>query len=504
MIRRISLILVTFVCVSISAEEKEFTSSDPQLTQELKERRARAFELMPDNSILILLPAKSKNRSNDVNWDYRQTNDLFYLSGMPLAETYLVLIKDGKKQSEYLFFKEGSPAHIQWLGILPSAKQVKADTGIEQVYGHTKFKPFLGAILNGHEFKTGKRTGEANQPKHYSFFEKLLDGKVNLLLSLGRNRNIEASKISEEAKLTQQIGKQYPELKVRNISNTLNKMREIKTPFEIAKIQRAIDITIEAQKKAMHRVQTAEYEYQVQALIDYTFKDKGACCTSFPSITASGENTTILHYKHPVARIQKDRLFLSDIGAEVDFYAADVTRTYPANGKFTDAQKEIYSAVLKAQKIGISKIKVGATITNISKAITASLGDDLLAMGLIDKNEKEQIFIYFAHGFGHSLGMDVHDAFTYHQKLKKNMIITVEPGIYVRKSKVESSEFYKKLGDEAKKKIDAALTKYDGMGVRIEDDILVTRKKAKVLSAAAPREIKDIELWMAKSQMKDQ
>ncbi len=494
----VSIIFLSLFVINVHAEEKVLEASDPAFTKELKERRERVFDLMNDDSMLVLLPSKYKNRNNDVSWAYRQTNDLFYLTGSTHADTYLVLIKSARKNSEYLFHKEGNPQHEQWIGILPTTEQVKIDTGIEDVYTQDKFKTFISAVLNGREFRTGGRTGESNRPKNYSFFETLTEGRATIWLSLGRNRHYESKQTSSESIFSQQISKQYPEIKIRNITSPLNRLREVKSKYELNKLQQAIDITVNAQKKAMQRVKTAQWEYQVQAIIDFTFRDQGACCPAFPSITASGSNTTILHYETPNAKIEQDKLFLSDIGAEVDYYAADVTRTYPADGSFSKVQKEVYSAVLKAQKIGIKKSKIGATITSIEAAIIDSIGDDLLKMGLIDKKEKKQIFVYYAHGFGHSLGMDVHDTFIYHQKLKKNMVITVEPGIYVRKSKVESAPFYEALSDEGKKRIDEALVKYDGIGVRIEDDILIARGGAKILSKNAPREIEAIEQWMAK------
>lgn len=493
------LVLISLSPINTYAEKTALEVADKELTNDLIERRKRVFDLLADNSVLVLLPAEPKNRSNDVDWAYRQNNDLYYLTGSTYPDTYLVMIKDGRKQYEYFFHKESNPQYVQWMGILPSAEQVKLDKGIENVHSHKKFELFMNTLLNGYHFNPGDRNREQTPPKHSTLFKKLIQGEVTLWLSLGQRRTIDSENQSPESAFAHKITTQFPELNIQNISSQLANLREVKSEYELEVMQKAIDITIEAQKKAMHRVQTAQWEYQVQALIDYTFRDQGACCPSFPSITATGANTTILHYEHPVAKIEEDQLFLSDIGAEYQYYAADVTRTYPADGTFSDAQKDIYASVLKAQKVGISKVTKGTLIKDIEAAITDSIGDDLLALGLIDKKDKKQIYTYYAHGFGHSLGMDVHDAFKYYQKLKTNMVITVEPGIYVRKSKVIASPFYKELKGERKARIDAALEKYDGIGVRIEDDILVTKRGPKNLSEKAPREIADIEAWMAKA-----
>lgn len=496
-LEKVIVLFFSLICICVTAEELTLEPSDADFTNDLKERRERVFDSMNDNSILVLFSAKAKNRSNDVDWAYRQTNDLYYLTGSSYPDSYLVLIKEGSNQSEYFFHKQGDPKQVQWIGILPSTEQVKLDTGIKQVYPEAKFESFLQSTLNGGQFYPGERTREKNRPKHYDFYNKLIEGEATLWLSLGQNRKLSQEHVSPASLFAKKIASIFPEVSIQNISGPLEKLREIKSKFELIKLQQAIDITINAQKKAMHRVQTAQWEYQVQALIDYTFRDQGACCPSFPSITASGANTTILHYEHPTAKVDKEGLFLTDIGAEFDYYAADVTRTYPADGTFSDVQKEIYSAVLKAQKLGIKESKSGALINDIESVIAESLGEDLLKLGLIDTNERKQVYVYYAHGLGHSLGMDVHDTFTYHQKLRKNMVITIEPGIYVRKSKVLASPFYNALSDDRKKRIDKALQKYDGIGVRIEDDILISKGSAKVLSKNAPREIDEIEKWMA-------
>lgn len=498
LITGISILLLSEMSLASNATSNQLMVSNASHTKDLKDRREKVFDLMENDSILVLLPAERKNRSNDVDWAYRQTNDLYYLTGSTYPDTYLVMIKEGRKAYEYFFHKEGNPQYVQWMGILPSAEQVKLDTGIENVHSHKKFELFMNTLLNGYHFNPGERNRLQTPPKHAELFKKLIQGEVSMWLSLGQRRNINTESKTPESTFANKITTQFPELKIQNMSSQLTNLREVKSDYELAVMQKAIDITVEAQKKAMQRVQTAQWEYQVQALIDYTFRDQGACCPSFPSIAASGSNTTILHYEHPIEKIAKDKLFLTDIGAEYEYYAADVTRTYPADGTFSDSQKDIYSAVLKAQKIGIDKVTKGALIKDIEAAITDSIGDDLLALGLIDKKDKKQIYTYYAHGFGHSLGMDVHDVFKYYQKLKPNMVITVEPGIYVRKSKVIASSFYKALNGEKKDRIDAALEKYDGIGVRIEDDILVTKSKPKVLSEKAPREIKEIETWMAK------
>ena len=271
----------------------------------------------------------------------------------------------------------------------------------------------------------------------------------------------------------------------------------VKDASEIASVQRAVDITVEAQKAAMRRVMAAGHEYEVQATIEYTFRNLGACCWGFPSIVASGRNATTLHYETNNDPIPPGVLMLTDIGAEVEGYSADVTRTYPQSGRFTPEQRAIYETVLRAQAGSMALMKPGVRMGDVHEAAIRMLGEGLLGLGLISRNDRDQVRLYFPHGLGHLLGLRVHDVDDRDRALEAGMIVTNEPGIYVRAADVRASPVYLALPANERAGIDAALARYADIGVRIEDDVLITDGEPRNLSAAAPRTVGDIEAWMA-------
>jgi Xaa-Pro aminopeptidase len=274
-------------------------------------------------------------------------------------------------------------------------------------------------------------------------------------------------------------------------------MREIKSPAELTLVQRAVDITAAAQKAAMRRVLTAAHEYEVQATIEFTFRTLGACCWGFPSIVAAGRNTTTLHYETDNDPIARGGLLLSDIGAEVEGYGADVTRTYPVDGAFSPEQRAIYEAVLAAQTESLALMRPGHRHLEVNDKAIEVVGRELLKLGLVTKATPEQAGLYLFHGTGHPLGLQTHDVYDRVRAYEPGMVFTNEPGVYVRQDDVMASDLFKRLPAAEQTTIRAALQRYDGIGIRIEDDVLITAGEPRVLSAAAPRTVKEIETWMA-------
>jgi Xaa-Pro aminopeptidase len=250
----------------------------------------------------------------------------------------------------------------------------------------------------------------------------------------------------------------------------------------------------------MKRVLTADRENQVQATIEYTFRNLGACCWAFPSIVAAGENATILHYQSNNDPVVRAGLVLADVGAEVEGYAADVTRTFPANGRFSAEQRLIYDAVLEAQVECLDLMRPGRLFGEVQTRALEVIGRGLLRLGLISRNDPAQTRLYFFHGVGHPLGLQTHDVFDRTRKFEPNMVVTLEPGIYVRKNDVLSSEAYKGLAPPEQDSIRKALERFSGIGIRIEDDVLITDSMPKIMSAAAPRTTAGIEEWMARRE----
>ncbi len=407
-------------------------------------RRAAVLEQMPDSSVAIFHAAQSKTRSNDVEFEYRQKNSLFYLTGITDHNVALVLVKggvdiDSVKSSEVLFIPRGNSRMASVLGKTISMARAKNELGFEVVKEYDNFGKLLGKFLTGRK-------------------ELLYSFPVAFLYDTVSNQRYF---IAQKAKKS--FREKFNGLKVKSPDKILSGLRQIKSSAELRLLQKAIDITGEAHLVAMRAAKPEMYEYQLEAIIEYVFKFNGAEYPAFPSIVGSGPNSTILHYWKNRRQLDKDDLVVIDIGAEFQGYSADVTRTIPANGKFSKEQKEIYETVLQAQKEAIAAVKPGVPLRDVHKVAKKVIREAGYAK-------------YFNHGTSHYLGLDTHDVGG-RGPLEPGMVITVEPGIYIP----EGAEIDKE---------------YWNIGVRIEDDVLVTEDGYQLLSHKAPREIADIEMVM--------
>jgi Xaa-Pro aminopeptidase len=481
--------LFVLACVALSAAV--FADVD-----EVQKRRERIHDLMGEHAVAILLSAPHRQRSADVDWPYRQHNHLVYLSNVSNPDTRLLLVNNGRAQQDYLFTKLSDPVYEVWEGKLPDAESLRALSGIEQVHPDKSFDGVLRRLLNGVSVNPGGTVYDA--PEYPAFFEALIADEAEVWLDLGRYRRLESEHpVTAEQRLAANLREQFPELRIRNLGPALESMRRIKSEQELALMRRAIAITGDAHRAAMLRAPDATYEYQVQATIEYTFRNAGACCRAFPSIVASGSNATILHYTRNDAPLRRGDLLLMDIGAEVDYYAADITRTIPVSGRYSSDQRLVYDTVLAANRAAIEAARPGESFASLTEVSNRVLGKGLLALGLVTENTDEQVKSYTLHSLGHSVGMDVHDAFEYHLALEPGMVITIEPGIYVRPQDVTQATWYDALPAEKQASVAAALERFSGVGVRIEDEILITRRGAEHLSADIPATVEAIEAIMA-------
>ncbi|MBP8097715.1 MAG: aminopeptidase P N-terminal domain-containing protein [Arenimonas sp.] len=461
---------------------------------EFAARRAELARRIGPDGMLILMSPPPAQRNGDVDWPFRQEDSLLYLTGQNEPETSLVLVPGESEHKELIFVRDGNPSQEVWTGRIPSRDQVSKETGIRQVVSSTRFRGFLQAAMEGRSWGESRQFRTFGPTGLVAWRDRVRSGKAVVWMIM-ETRDL-GGEPSAELKLVEELRRSYPELQFRDAWPLLSSMRMIKDESEIASVQRAIDVTIEAQKAAMQRVKTARNEYEIQATVEYTFRNLGACCWAFPSIAASGRNTTTLHYETNNDPITAGGLMLTDIGAEVDGYSADVTRTYPQDGSFSPEQKAIYEAVLRTQSETIPMMKAGVYMGEVHEAAVKILGEELLRLGLISSNEREQVVMYFLHGLGHQLGLRTHDVSDRGRKLEAGMIVTNEPGLYVRPTDVRANAAYLKLTAEQRAGIDAALEKYADIGVRIEDDILITDGAPKNLSAAAPRTVAEIEAFM--------
>ncbi len=292
---------------------------------------------------------------------------------------------------------------------------------------------------------------------------------------------------------------------MRSAFRIFSEMRLRKSPFELKLLQHAIDITIEGLGRAMGVAARSKWEYEVEAEMEYTFKRRNADQWGYPSIVGCGPNATTLHYTESQSNVRGGELLLMDVGAEYQHYTADLTRTFPVGGKFTKEQAEIYQIVLDAQEAGMRATKPGATRADVHNAAVEVIKDGLLRLGLITERDGTmmaggqlvpQYRLYFMHSTTHWLGMNVHDVGDGNPPLEPGMVFTNEPGIYVRADALT----YLPKTPEAEKfaaAVRPAFEKYKNIGVRIEDDVLVTPDGYRNLSAALPRTIADVEKLIA-------
>lgn len=418
-----------------------------------KGRREALRALMPEGSVAVFFAAPVRNRANDVDYEYHQDPDFYYLTGLTEPNAVLVIFKEKQKfadgNTEMIFVQNRNPSSEVWTG-----RRLGTD-GVEKQLG---IKP---ALVNDDFHKSGIDFGKFDKVFNSKLFNDVRD-------EAGENGDL-YDLIQAFQKNTQRASPDVAGLEVMMAS-----LREIKLQEELVLLRKAITMTCEAEIELMKALEPGMTEYQSEAIVEFFFKVKGAEDVGFPSILGSGENSCVLHYITNRKHLDNPELLVSDIGAEYHGYTADVTRTIPINGKFSPEQRAIYDIVLEAQEAGIQKCLKGKPFMAPHQAAVKVIQDRLLALGII--KEAGEYRKYFMHGTSHYLGLDVHDAGLY-DVLKVNNVITVEPGIYIP----EGSD---------------CDPKWWNIGVRIEDDILITDGQPENLSALAPRKADEIEALM--------
>lgn len=458
--------------------------SDGERQAELARRRAAVAAAMSDNSVLVLFSAEPKLYANDVDYVYRQENNLYYLTGLKQNGATLVIAKNGGTVTETLFLPKRVALREAWEGKMYSRDQALGISGLRTVIDASERDAFLTALKSKQAFSSKDGAASINAPSD----------KVYLLLP----ESPQDREGAREYRVENEFGKDLTGYKVENAQFIFGELRHIKSPYELKLLQHAIDITTEAQGRSMAMVGRAEWEYQVQAEVEYTFRRRNADFWGYPSIVGCGPNATTLHYVESQSPIVKGQLLLMDVGAEYDHYTADVTRTYPVNGKFTKEQAEIYQIVYDAQEAVAKATKPGVTFQQLSKIARDTINEGLFKLGLVTDKNSQQVGIWFIHGLGHWLGMNVHDVGRYGAPLKAGMVYTNEPGIYIREDALDNLPDTPEL-KAFKEKVRPVFEKYKNIGVRIEDDMLVTDGGVEWMTKNLPRSIADIETFMAKA-----
>src|SRR5687767_13794863 len=455
--------------------------SDAERQAELARRRAAVAARMTNNSMLILFSAEPKLYTNDVDYVYRQENNLYYLTGLKQDGATLVITKDSSGVKETLFIPKRVPVREAWEGKMYSREQAATISGIKTMVDASELPAFLTAVKERGSFASKESVGISG-----------LVEKLYLLLPM-TEKDVNGSR---EYRVESEFAKGPTEQKIENARPIFDELRHVKSPYELKMLQHAIDITIEAQMRSMAMVGRAKMEYEVHAEVEYTFRRRNADFWGYPSIVGCGPNATTLHYVESQGEVKPGDLLLMDVGAEYEHYTADVTRTFPVNGKFSKEQAEIYQIVYDAQEAVAKATKPGVTFQTLQTIARQTINDGLLKLGLVTDPKGSQVGFWFIHGLGHWLGMNVHDVGRYGVPLAAGMVYTNEPGIYIREDALDNM----KDTPENKafiEKVRPVFEKYKNIGVRIEDDMLVTATGVEWMTKDLPRKLEDIERFMS-------
>ena len=472
---------------------------------ELESRRARVAQTIGPKAVLILFSAEPRLYTHDVDYEYRQENNLFYLTNLKQKRATLVLTQGADGPSTILFLPRRSAFAETWNGKMYSPEEASRVSGIKEIWEASEFERFVRALRNREAYRpeaknilmSASATVAAASPltRIYESAAKN-EGELYLLVTAGDG---ESREYRQEQRFAADWTKTPSGYSIKSASPIFADMRLRKSPMEIRILQHAIDITTEAHERSWAAAVNAKWEYEVDAQVVYTFKLRNADHWGYPSIVGCGPNATTLHYIESQGKVNPGDLMLMDVGAEYEHYTADVTRTFPISGKFSPAQAEIYQIVFDAQEAAAKASRPGALISDVNRAATEVIKDGLLKVGLITDRNSSQYRIWFMHGTSHWLGMNVHDVGNYGARLEPGMIFTNEPGIYVRPDALENLP----QTPENQKFIAAvqqAFEKYKGMGVRIEDDMLITPDGVDWMTKALPRKIADIEAFIARAR----
>lgn len=432
--------------------------------KEFAKRRQHLMDIMGPDTIAVLPNAPVVNRNRDVDYPYRSDSSFHYLTGFDEPESVLVLIP-GREHGEYILFcRERDLDKEIWDGYRAGQEGAIAEFGADDSYPISDLDDILPGLLEGKE-KVYYTMG--NQPS----FDQHMVSWLNHLRQAARS------------------GKHSP-TEIIELEHCLNELRLFKSSQEIKAMKQAASISAQAHIRAMQFTKPGKWEYEVEAEIIHEFMKNGCRSPAYPSIVGGGENGCILHYIENSAKLKSNELLLIDAGAEFECYAGDITRTFPVNGKFTTAQAAVYQIVLNAQKAAIAAVKPGNHWNQPHEAAVEVLTQGLVELGILNGNvdqliEEGAYREFYMHRTGHWLGMDVHDVGDYKvggewRLLEPGMVLTVEPGLYIR-----DQEHVDK--------------KWHFIGIRIEDDVLVTKDGYEVLTEAAPKEIDEIEALMAEA-----
>ncbi|HEY7180463.1 MAG TPA: aminopeptidase P N-terminal domain-containing protein [Blastocatellia bacterium] len=425
------------------------------------------MEKMEPSSVAVFAGAHEIKRNHDTDFEFRQDTDFYYLTRLNEPDCVAVLAPSHPEHKYILFVRPRIREEEIWTGVRAGVEGAISRHGADAAYEIDKLSEVL--------------------PKYLQNVERLY-------YRFGADEHFDLKVISTVKHIREKVrGGVYAPTVIIDPATVLHEMRLRKNEDDLNSLRRAVDISGEGHIAAMKHCKPGMYEYELEAIVEYVFRKNGASSVGYPSIVGAGFNTTILHYNTNNDPIKDGDMVLIDAGAEYNLFSGDITRTFPANGKFTRAQQAIYEVVLNANKEAIKMVKPGESFMKLHEKAVEVVSEELLKLGLVSGSREEVVEKgayrkFFMHRTGHWLGMDVHDVGRYKvqddwRKLEPGMVFTVEPGVYIA------------AGTEG------VPEEYFNIGVRIEDDVLVTENGVEVLTSKTPKEVKDVEATMKESVM---
>ena len=407
-----------------------------------KNNRENLAKILEDNSILVMFASEAKYKSADERYNFTPNRNFYYLTGVDEEKDILLIKKENGEVSQTLFISEPDEVMAKWVGATFTKEEAKEKSGVENI-------AYLGSFLSSVNTMLGS------------------DEIENIYLDLERRDFDEAQR--ESGIFADNIVKRYPQANVKNAFNIISELRLRKNEAELTEMRNAVAITKGGVELLMKSSKAGMMEYELEAYFDFYLKQHGVKDFAFKTIAASGKNAATLHYHENSSEMKDGDLILFDLGAQLNYYNSDVSRTFPVNGKFSDRQRDLYQAVLDVNIAMIDMMKPGVTMKAVNEAANDMLAQKCLELGLTEK--KEDFRKYYFHSIGHSLGLDTHDVGKRLGVLEEGMVWTIEPGLYIPEENV---------------------------GIRIEDDVLITATGHEVLTKEIIKSVDDIEKFMAK------
>ena len=410
-----------------------------------KKNREKLIEKIEDNSVIVLFAGNAPKKSGDENYPFTPNRNFYYFTGINEEGPILILSKIKGIVNERLFIKEIDEERERWVGKSIRSNEAEEISAVKNIDYLGNFKEYLNRVFSESE-------------------------EMNLYLDMERDSFYDLETIGEN--FSEEVKKRYPFVRIKNIFSKIIPLRMVKSEEEIKEMKKAIEITIKGVESLMKNAKAGMKEYELEAYYEFVCRSNGIKDYAFKTIAAAGKNATILHYVDNNSEIKDGDLILFDLGAQNNYYNADITRTFPVNGVFSERQKEVYNAVLRVNERVIKTIKPGLEYKELNKMATEWIAEECINLGLI--KDKKEVSKYYWHSIGHSLGLDTHDISNKDRNtiFKEGMVWTVEPGIYIEE---------------------------ESIGIRIEDDVLITSDGVQVLTKDMIKTVEDIEEFMKKT-----